>query len=98
MRFDGTYCAGLKVVGAHGYKEPPKRKPESQENFILVKKTRIVELEQKEAILDQMIKQFKEKGLKGGKGIQISAGGKGDDGKGDKGKGGNSGRVYRGRG
>ena len=38
-------------------------------------------------ILDQMIKQFKEKGLKGGKGIQISEGGKGDDGKGDKGKG-----------
>ena len=52
MRFDGTYSAGLKVVGAHGYKEPPKRKPESQEDFILVRKTRIVELEQKEAILD----------------------------------------------
>ena len=30
MRFDGTYCEGLKVVGAHGYKEPPKRKPELQ--------------------------------------------------------------------
>ena len=45
-------------------------------------------MEQKEAILDQMIKQFKEKGLKGGKGIQISEGGKGDDGKGDKEKGG----------
>ena len=67
MRFDGTYCEGLKVVGAHGYKEPPKRKPELQEDFILVKKTRLIELEQKEAILDQMIKQFKEKGLKGGR-------------------------------
>ena len=67
---------------------PPPKKPELQEDFILVKKTRFIELEQKEAILDQMIKQFKEKGLKGGKGIQISEGGKGDDGKGDKEKGG----------
>ena len=67
MRFDGKYCDSLKVVEAYGYKEPPKRKPELQEDFILVKKTRLVELDQKEAILDQMIKQFKEKGLKGGR-------------------------------
>ena len=87
LRFDGQYCDSLKVVGAHGYKEPPKRKPELQEDFKLVKKTRLVELEQKEAILDQMIKQFKEKGLKVGKGIQISSGGKGDEGKSDDGKG-----------
>ena len=77
MRFDGEYCDSPKVVGAPGYKEPPKRKPEAPEDYILVKKTRLVELQQKEAILDQMIKQFKEKGLKGGMGIQISSEGKG---------------------
>ena len=63
-----------------GTRSPPK------EN-LSYKRTRLIELEQKEAILDQMIKQFKEKGLKGGKGIQISEGGKKDDRKGDKGKG-----------
>ena len=69
MRFDGYYCTSKKVTGASGYNpedDKPKGKGDGGE-VVMVTRERLVELERKEKIFDEMLKVYQN----GGKGERV---------------------------
>ena len=74
MRFDGYYCTSKKVAGASEYNpedDKPKGKGDGGE-VMMITRERLVELERKEKIFDEMLKVYQEWG-EGGKGVRTSS-------------------------
>ena len=64
MRFNEYYCTSKKVAGASGY-NPEDGKPKGKGNsgdVVMIKRERLVELERKEEIFDEMLKVYQEEG------------------------------------
>ena len=64
MRFDEYYCTSKKVAGASGYNpedDKPKEKGDGGE-VVMITRERLVELERKEKIFDEMLKVYQEWG------------------------------------
>ena len=72
MQFDGMYCTSKKVAGASGY-HPDDDKPTGKGDggeVVMITSQRLVELERKAKIFDEMLKVYQE-GSKG-KGLRTS--------------------------